>query len=438
MLRHRLGYVLLSASVLAASPHTAHALRIDYVIDLSAERDNNVLLTPTAPIALTVVRPGVGFEITQDSSAVQAHISGRAEYRRYGDSRFDDVVDSAITGRLNWVAIPERLSFSVIDSLSLQPVNTLAADTPGNRQQVNVVSAGPTLSFEWGANWRGTTELRYVRSDAEITDQFNSNRIDLALRAIKPLSATSRLTFNVQTQRVNFEDDATARDYSRSELFARYSRTLNRFDIAVDMGYSQLDYRRDLPGFAGARSDPLMRAELTWRPNAGHRLAARFSSQFSDVAADSLANIGDGAELPTEIITGDTIVNASPYLERQLNADYAFTATRWTLGVSPYVGRRRYEDIGTFDQNDYGTSIDASWRARHNLRLGFAASLTHIDYVNLRRRDETRRYAGYVRYDWARQWSGTFSLARYRRDSTAIGLGADQTFVGLTISYRNR
>ena len=94
--------------------------------------------------------------------------------------------------------------------------------------------------------------------------------------------------------------------------------------------------------------------------------------------------------------------------------------------------------IGTFDQNDYGSSIEASWRARQNLRLGVNASLVHIDYLNLDREDETRRYGGNIRYDWAKRWSGTFSFARYERHSTAPGQNADQNVFGLTISYRNR
>jgi len=438
MLRDRLHLLLLGATVLMVSPHTAYALRIDYIVGLTAERSDNLLLTPADPIALTILRPGASFDIVHESSTLQAHISGRAEYRHYGDSRFDDAFDSSLTGRVNWVAIPERLSFSVVDSLALQPVDTLAPDTPGNRQQVNVLSLGPTLSFDWGAGWRGAASLRYMRSEAEITDQFNSNRIDLALRAIKPISTTSRLAFNVQTERVDFIDDATARDYTRSALFARYSRTLSRFDLGVDFGYSRLDYRRNLPDFANTRSDPLLRVELGWQPNASHRLGVGFNSEFSDVAADSLANLGEGNELPTEIVTGEAVVNASPYLQRQLEVDYGFTATRWAFGITPYVGRRRYEDIDTFDQNDYGTGVEASWRARHNLRLGVTGSLAHIDYVNLGRQDETRRYAGNIRYDWAKHWSGTFSIARYERHSTTAGQSADQNVIGLTISYRNR
>lgn len=437
MSRTRLYHALLFAS-LAATPHAAHALRVDYALDLIVEHNDNLLLTPDDPIALTILRPGVGFEVFHDSSTLQTRISGRAEYRRYDDARFDDVVDGTLNARVNWVAIPERLSFTVVDSLTLQPVNTLGADTPGNRQQVNVLSAGPTLSFEWGDGWRGSTELRYVRSEAEVTDEFNSQRIDLALRATKRLAPTSRLAFNLQTQQVDFEQDIIARDYTRSEFFARYSRTLNRLEIAVDAGYSRLDYKRDMPGLAGARSDPMLRTELTWRPSDLHRFEARLSSAFSDVASSSLASVGEDAGIPSEIVTGETVVNASPFLERRLETEYAYTATRWTASITPYLDRLRYDDTDQFDQNGYGAGLEVSWRARRSLMLGFASALDHNDYVNLDRQDETRRYAGYARLDWARHWSGMLTLAHYARKSTSAGQDADQNAITLTISYNNR
>lgn len=437
MSRTRLYHALLFAS-LTATPHAAHALRIDYALDFIVEQNDNLLLTPDDPIALTVLRPGIGFEVSHDSPVLQSRISGRAEYRRYGDAHFADVVDGTLNARVNWVAIPERLSFTLIDNLTLQPVNTLSADTPGNRQQVNVLSAGPTLSFEWGDDWRGVTELRYVRSEAEITDEFNSERIDLALRATKRLSPTSRLAFNVRTQQVDFEQDVVARDYTRSELFARYSRTLNRVDFAIDAGYSRLDYKSDLPGFAGSRSDPMLRTQLTWRPNDTHRFEARLSSAFSDVASNSLAGVGVGTGIPAEVVTGETVVNASPFLERRLETGYAYTSTRWTASITPYLDRLRYDGTDEFDQNGLGTGLEVSWRARRNLRIGFASALNRNEYVNLDRVDETRRYTGYARLDWARHWSGMLTLARYARKSTSTGQDANQNTITLSISYTNR
>lgn len=437
MSRTRLYYALLFAS-LTATPHAAHALRIDYALDFIVEHNDNVQLTPDDPIALTILRPGVGFEIFHDSSVLQTRISGRAEYRRYGDAQFADVIDGALNARVNWVVIPERLSFNLVDNLTVQPVNTLGADTPGNRQQVNVLSAGPTLSFEWGDGWHGATELRYVRSEAEVTDEFNSERIDLALRATKRLSPTSRLAFNVQTQQVDFDQDVVARDYSRSELFARYSRTLNRVDVAVDAGYSRLDYKSDLPGFASSRSDPMLRTELTWRPSDIHRFEASLSHAFSDAGSSSLASVGEETGIPTQVVTGETVVNASPFLERRLETEYTYTSTRWTASISPYLDRLRYEDTDEFDQNGWGTGLEVSWRARRNLMFGFTSTLDRNEYVNLNRVDETRRYAAYARLDWVRHWSGMLTLAHYARKSTTVGQDADQNAITLTISYNNR
>jgi hypothetical protein len=438
MRRNRLCPALLVATVAASLPQAAHALRVDYVIDLAAERNDNLLLTPTAPTALTVLRPGIGFEVIHDTSVLQARVTGRAEYRRYDDRRFDDTVDGTLSARLNWVAIPERLSFAVVDSLTLQPVNTLAADTPGNRQHVNVLSAGSTLQFEWGEGWRGNAELRYIRSEAEITDEFNSRRTEAALRAIKRLSPTSRIAFNAQQQRVDFDRDTIARDYTRSELFARWSRTLNRVDLALDAGYSRLDYRRPLPGFADSRSDPMLRATVAWRPSDLHRFEASLSDQFSDAAADSLAAIGEDEGPPPGVVTGDTVVNASPYLERRLETEYAYTATRWNLSLTPYLDRIRYEDTDQFDQNGYGTGFEAAWRARRNLMIGFSAALDHNEYVNLGREDETRRYGGFARLDWTRHWSAMLTIGRYERRSTSAGQDAEQNLIGLTVSYNNR
>lgn len=428
----------IAGALAATMPRDAHALRVNYTLDFSAEHNDNLLLTPTDPLETTILRPGLGVELLHDTSVLQMHLSGRAEYRHYDRRGLQDGIDGTFSGRVNWVAIPERLSFSVVDQLTLQPVDALAADAPGNRQQVNVLSAGPTLQFEWGDDWRGTAELRWIRSEAEVTDAFNSQRAELALRATRRLSPGSRLSFNLQHQRVDFDSTLVARDYDRTQLFARWTRTLNRVDMAVDLGYSRLDYRRSLPGFADGRSDPMFRASAAWRPNDAHRFDLAYSSQFSDVASDALAGGDDIQAPPTGVPTGDTVVNASPFLERRLEGEYSWTSTRWTFSVSPFLDRLRYEDTDQFDQDGYGVGVEASWRARRNLRIGFTSALDHNRYVHLDREDETRRYSLDARYHWVRHWSGVLTFARYERRSTEPGQRADQNVISLALTYHNR
>src|SRR5688572_13068488 len=248
---------VVTAATLAGVSATASAARVHYTIDVGVEQNDNVTLSTTDPIDQRYLRGGLGFTVTENTSSLQASVDGRVEYRDYEDDIFTDTVDGTLAGRVNWIAIPQRLFFSAEDSLSVQPVDALAPDAPGNRQQVNVFSAGPTLLLAWSPSLHGQAELRYVHSDAEVTDEFNSQRLAAALRMIKELTPTSRVTFNVQGQRVDFDDDIVARDYDRYDLYARYVRTLAHFELGADLGYSRISYRQ---GGSGTRSEPLIRA----------------------------------------------------------------------------------------------------------------------------------------------------------------------------------
>ncbi len=423
---------------LSLLPGTAHAVRVDYSVDFGIERNDNLLLTPDDEISLTILRPGLGFAITEATSTWQAEFTGRGEFLDYRDDRFDDTLEGVLNGRINWVLVPERLALTLEDDLALQPVDTLMPDTPGNRQQVNVLAFGPTLFFDIGQTLRGAAELRYINSDAEITDEFNSNRINLALRAIKELGPTSLVSGNVQAQRVDFDVEAAARDYTRTDLYGRYERTLASFDVAFDAGLSRIDYREG----GGDRSEPLLRLLATWRPDDRHRVIARLSSQFSDTATDALAGIdAGGAESPTipgGVPVGEAVVNASPYEERGLELQYTYVQPRFTASVIPFYNRLRYVDTDAFDQDNSGVRFDAMWQLRPRVSVGGYGALSRIEYLQIDRRDETRTVGAYAEYLWTRNLSSRFILARQDRDLSVAGQDATQNIALLTFSWRNR
>ena len=428
----RLRAMTASTLALATASLPAHAFRVDYELDFGVERNDNLLFTPDEEISTTILRPGLGFSLSHDSSAWQAELTGRGEYLHYQDDRFDSTLEGVLSGRVNWVAIPERLAFTVEDDLSVQPVNTLLPDAPGNRQQVNVISAGPTLFFDLGPTLRGTAELRFVNSDAEITDEFNSNRVNMALRATKDFGPTSRLSANLQVQRVNFDLDTVARDYDRTDLFARYSRTLASLDFAVDAGMSRIDYRRG----GGNRSEPLLRVEGSWHSGERHRVTLRASSQFSDTATDALAGIDADTSVPGSVPIGEAVVNASPYEVRGLELQYTFASPRLTAVFAPYYNRLTYVDAEGFDQNTYGARGDVNWHLRPRLNVGAYGGYGRIRYLQGDRSDETREVGLYAGYDWTRNLSSRVSVSRHERE--LLGERATRNVVLLTVSYHNR
>lgn len=426
---------VVTAATLAGVSGTASAARVDYSIDLGVEQNDNVTLSTVDPIEQRYLRGGLGFSVTETTSSLQASVDGRVEYRDYEDDVFRDTVDGTLAGRLNWIAIPQRLFFSAEDSLTVQPVNALAPDAPGNRQQVNVFSAGPTLLLSWSPSLHGQAELRYIHSDAEVTEEFNSQRLAAALRMIKELTPTSRATLNVQGQRVDFDDDVFARDYDRYDLYARYVRTLAHFELGADLGYSRISYRQ---GAGESRSEPLMRADAVWNPTASSSFTLALSSQFSDTAVDALGGIQADATLPENVLTGDAVVNASPYEVRSLDFGYSYTNTRTNFSITPFVQTRDYVDSDEFDQDAHGARADLNWLVRRSLQLGVYAANEKRTYTQLDREEKTLRLGASLEYTWTRRWSLGLQWERYKRESSAVGEDVSQNIVYLNVTYANR
>lgn len=429
---------MIAASVLAACSADAWAAtRVDYTVDAGVEHNSNILMTPTDPISQRYARAGLGFNITENASALQLGLSGRAEYRDYRDDVFGDTVDGVLSGRMNWIAIPDRLSFSAEDSLTIQPVDALAPNAPGNRQQVNVLSLGPNLLFDWSPTWRGRAELRYINNNAEVTDDFNSQHLAFALSATRDISPTSTLSVLAQARHVDFDDDIAGRDYRQADLFARYTRDLAHFKLAVDAGYSHINYRSDS---AGDRTDPLLRADLSWNPTSRSTLTARVFNQFSDMSSDALRNIS--AEMPAtvldNILTGDSVANASPYVTRgsEIGYEYMAVRSRYTLGGT--TQKRDYVDSDALDQKSRSAHLDAEWDLRPNLTFGVFAIHDKVDFTSLYREDRTLRAGAILRYQMARHWNLGLNWQRYKRDSTDPGQAVAQNIVYLNLSYSNR
>lgn len=427
----RIGVSALAAAVLAGLSCPASAVRVSYVLDAGVEHNDNVGLSTTDPVSQTFPRAGVGLTITENTSTIQAEVSGRAEYFGYREP-FDDSVEGTLSGRFNWVAIPERLHFTAEDNLTLQPINALVPNAPANRQQLNVLSLGPSLFFHWAETLHGAVDLRYIDSNAEVTEELDSQRWSLGLRTIKDLSTTTRVSFNLQGQTVDF-DDPTSRDYERADAFARYERNLANFDLGLDLGWSRLEYDD-----GDRRDDPLLRTDIAWRPSARSTYTLTAWSQFSDLAADTLISLDPDAAVPGSLPVGDAVVTSSQYRERRITLDYQFTGERTTFSIAPYTYEARYVDANTFDQDGHGLRVDFNRRLRDTLYLDAYAAFDRIDYLVLDREDDSRYYGLGLRYQWSRRLSTRLDWMRYQRRSSLPGLDADQDAVYLSVTYANR
>jgi hypothetical protein len=432
-MKRPLSTAVIAAAIAAALPGSADAVRIDYSIDAGIERDDNVTLSATDPVEQDIWRIGVGFALEESTSTVQARLAGRVDHRRYEDI-YPDATDRMLEGRLNWMLVPDRFGIVVEDSYGVQTINRFAPAAPDNRQQVNVLSLGPNFYFNVGGPLRGQAELRYIDSDAEVTQDFNSSRVAGALRIIKDIDPTSSLSFNLQAQDVDFDNDLFARDHERVEAFATYRRQYARFDMQLDAGWSRLDYDD-----GESRDNPLLRAELGWTPSERSRFRVDASNQFSDAATSALDTIGGTGGIPASVMTGTSRVTASAYEVLEIGAGYEYTGVRTSFSLSTYHQDLDYVDAGTANEEGRGATATFGYRLQPSLTLRGSASADRTEYdPPASRRENNRLYSLALEKQWSRHWSSTLSVVRYRRDSSVDTAGFEQNVIYLGVAYRNR
>ena len=439
MIGGRVRSATLGMAVMAVAAGSAQAARLEYMFDLGVEQNDNLSLSSTEPLDDTIYRPSVGFALSEDAERLRADFAGRVEYRHYADGTYDNGFVGELSGRGDWLAIPGRLTFTVEDSLAQEAIDSFEADSPDNRQQVNAFAIGPTVDFRMGDALDGQIELRYVDTDAEVTDEFNSSRIDLTLRSIRKIDETSQLAFNLRGQNVDFDDEITGRNYRRGDFYASYDKHLNRLDLQLDAGYSHIGYTDGLD----SRSEPLLRADLTWIFDDSNRLAVQMARQFSDAATDTMVRLEEDAVVPGSILTGDTVINASPFIERRASLDYSFTSALFTASLELYAHELDYVESDEFDQKGYGARGTLLYVINSRTMVGVFGALDNTEYlqlgreeeIRLGREEEIRRYGLNLSRSFSTHWSARLEYLRYERDTSVLGDDANQNSIFLVFRY---
>ena len=423
-------------TVLLLSP-SAYSAQLDYEVGLGIEHNDNVNLSENDPVSADILEPRLGFNLQQEGSTLQANAAGLLEYHDYLGGEFSDDFRGQVAAFLNWTVTPERLNLTVQDTLGVQPINSLEPNTPNNQQQTNVFAIGPTLNFLLGSAMHGQAELHYISSYADKTEEFNTNRLEGAVRAIRDLDAVSAISANIDDEYVDFTDSAGGPNYSRFSTYARYTRKWARLDLVADAGYSWLNYSSS---GVDDRDNPLLRAKANWSATDRSKFTLGMAYQFSDAASDMIDDANIGTSIPTSITTGEVSITSQPYVERELSVGYAYTGDRMTFGITPYYRGIEYINTATIetagtDQKARGAAATFSWMLRPLLSAGFGVTGENLRYTGLDREDNTWTATAALTQQWTRNWSGRVAYLRYSRSSNAVGQSSDQNIVYFAVIF---
>jgi hypothetical protein len=444
------------ALALAIVPGAVWASQFDYSIYASVEHSDNITLNDSDPISQNIFSPGINFSYAQQGSVFQANVSGTLQYNDYLGHQFSDQTQTQLAAQANWTVLPKRLDFTVEDYAGVEPVDSLASNSPDNQQQTNVLSLGPTLHLQFGDVMRAQIELHYLNSYASKVQDFNSSRGLAAFRLYRDLSPTDTLSLNLESERVRFNnsvadelvdgvnDTITTPNYTRDEIYGRYVSTLAHVDIDTLLGWSKIYFDR-----APSDSKPLVRATVGWQLTPHNSLSVSGAYEFSDAAQDMSVQPGQSivntlSQNPTDFIdnpgggisTGDLVIDSEVYLERTLQVTYTYHTERLQLSVAPMYDKLTYLNGSTFDQSTRGGTASLDYHLRPRTTLTGFVNVQREIYTSLDRTDKTYRYGVDLGHQWTPHWSWHVSYIRELRGSTAIGQSYHANEVYFSVVFR--
>src|SRR6478735_2615031 len=116
-------------------------------VALGAIQSDNIARTSANEESGTVTITGLNLKYRENTRRIQADVEADVGYEHYLDGIFDDGVIGEADGVVTIGLLPESFEWYVEDQFTQARVDTFAADTPENRQNVNRFETGPDVQL---------------------------------------------------------------------------------------------------------------------------------------------------------------------------------------------------------------------------------------------------------------------------------------------------
>jgi hypothetical protein len=384
------------------------------------ERSDNIRRADTGKQSDTMASLGAALNYSYTGSRITGTAVGDLGYVEYLDNTYDSRIAGNFDGRLLWGTSADLLQWEVQDVFGQTKTSALAAATPDNLQNVNVLSTGPTINLNFGET-RVSLDGRYADQSYE-SGNLDSNRLTGVVAVVRGLSDRSSVSLNAQVDSVKY--DASIADYDTRQYFVRYQGELGRTRISSDLGYTETEIDGQDPS-----GGSLIRVNIDRRISASSSLFLSGTTQFTS-SADSLhLDRTTVSRTDSEV----PLLASDPFRQREARAGWRMNRSRTSLTVSGSYSEERYEVSTPLNRDLTGVEVQLGRHIAPTLWLRTEASYQKEKFINLGS-DSTdlvlsvelnkglgRRVSGSIRYEYNNR-SGNGGVADYRENRISLYL----------------
>ncbi len=391
--------------VMLLTAQSAHAGVWSYSIEDECGYSSNISRSADNEIDEYTNALRLGMDYQENSVELEGSIGANVEHLSYLGGVFENEIRGYLNADIKWILLQERLFWVVEDTLSVEPILSRQAWMPGNVQQTNLFSTGPSLSFRLDNSLRMTADMRYLNSYAEETDEFNSNRWYMGTSLIQERSLLTDISANLTWRNVDFRSE-DADDYQQLGLFAAWKRHFGRSDLLLELGGLQIS-------FDSGDSEYGLYSRLLW--NRSISSASRFAIGFNHGFADAAEQISGGTRtvpVSTNVISSQVYTNSE--LELVYHTEWGQSALETNLNYQKQVF------LNSPDLDQYLVNLGVAWNRGFGggISADLGISYFHTVYELDNRNDSTLSPFLGVLFQRSSRLSYRFRTGWERRDSS--------------------
>ncbi len=372
----------------------------------------------------TIASLELAFGALKDSGPLTYDFNGQYRYLEYLQDTFRAEPVLALDLDSTWVILPNRLEWVLQDNYGQLTADALEANNPGNREDSNILTTGPTFTFRFGSQLNAIVRARYVDQYFETTNADN-NRISTELELQRMLGVDRSISLIGINDALDFDDNALT-DFDRRAVFLRYQTLVAGNTFTVDAGVNEVD-----DGFVTS-DGTLYRISLERATSALMSYRLDVSQSYSDSGlrlASSNGGLGSigGAQ--------DTIANGTPLELQTASLVVSRTAGRSVLNVTADYTQERFLEITGQDRDVTGITADFEYALTPFSAAGIQATFQTVGFGDLDRDDDDFDYGVYYRRQFGRSISAVVSITDSQRRSSQIGRDYDELRASINFSY---
>ena len=375
----------------------------------------------------TITTLGFEFAVTEKTSRMDLNLRSQFDYVNYSDGPFDSEWIGGLAGFVRFTMIDERLIWIVQDNLGQILVDPLRPAGPGNREDVNFLTTGPTLRLLPGSRNSIDVDLRYSRLDFEVRP-IDNERLSAALSLGREVSRESRLSLDVSAERIEFDNGGLTAPVEKHEAYVRYEITGSRSTFGFDVGYNEVE-------FAGSKGDGVLaRVDYSRETSANGSFTVSGGSQFSDQGnvfrfySNITNNLQDVSDIP---------VSPAPFQNYFVALAYALDQERYAINASFDWNQEDYEDGQGIDRDVIRGNLVLRREITRKLFAGANIGFLRREFKNLLqpRRDDDLILGLNFGYRFSAGFDLSLEYQHFQRNSITPGDDFTENRAFLRASY---